>query len=213
MKKIENQILRGFNPDPSIVRVEDEYFIATSTFEWFPGVQIYKSKDLVNWKLTARPLNTLKLLNMEGNPDSGGIYAPCLTYDQGIFYLVYTDVKNVSGSFWDCRNYLTTASQVEGTWSEPVYLHGSGIDPSLFHDDDGRKWLVNALLSHKKGPKVGFPQWEGIVLQEYSPEKKTLIGERKLISIGTGLGTVEGPHLYKRNGIYYLLTAEGDSGR
>ncbi len=209
MRKIENPILRGFNPDPSIVRVKDEYFIATSTFEWFPGVQIHKSTDLVNWKLIAHPLNTLKLLDMEGNPDSGGIYAPCLTYDQGIFYLVYTDVKNVSGSFWDCRNYLTTASRIEGPWSAPVYLHGSGIDPSLFHDEDGRKWLVNALLSHREGPKVGFPQWEGIILQEYSSEKKALIGERKVIYKGSGLGTVEGPHLYKRNGIYYLLTAEG----
>lgn len=209
MKKIVNPILKGFNPDPSIVRVGDEYFIATSTFEWFPGVQIHRSGDLVNWELAAHPLNTAGLLNMEGNPDSGGIYAPCLTYDSGTFYLVYTDVKNVTGSFWDCRNYLTTADRIEGPWSAPVYLHGSGIDPSLFHDEDGRKWLVNALLSHRKGPKVGFPQWEGIVLQEYSPEKRMLVGERKLIYRGSGLGTAEGPHLYRRNGYYYLMTAEG----
>ncbi len=209
MEKIINPILPGFNPDPSIIRVEDDYYIATSTFEWFPGVQIHHSKDLIHWELIAHPLDRVELLNMEGDPDSGGIYAPCLSYDQGIFYLVYTDVKNVAGSFWDCRNYLTTASSIYGPWSEPVYLHGSGIDPSLFHDDNGKKWLVNVLLSHRKGPKTGFPQWEGILLQEYSTEKKCLIGERKVIYRGSGLGTAEGPHIYKKDGYYYLMTAEG----
>lgn len=208
-KTILNPILKGFNPDPSIVRVGADYYIATSTFEWFPGVQIHTSKDLIHWKLIAHPLNTTELLDMKGNPDSGGIYAPCLSYNKGLFYLVYTNTRNVSGSFWDCSNYVTTAPQIEGPWSSPVYLHGSGIDPSLFHDDDGRKWLVSALLSHKKGPKLGFPQWEGILLQEYSPDEEKLVGERKLIYKGSGLGTTEGPHLYRRNGYYYLLTAEG----
>ena len=90
---IRNPILRGFNPDPSIVRVGDDYFIATSTFEWFPGVQIHHSRDLVNWRLLTRPLRRASQLNMLGDPDSCGVWAPDLTYADGRFYLVYTDVK------------------------------------------------------------------------------------------------------------------------
>ena len=100
--KIQNPILRGFNPDPSIVRVGDDYYIATSTFEWFPGVQIHHSRDLVNWRLLARPLNRPSQLNMLGDPDSCGVWAPCLSYDKGLFYLIYriyrdweTDRKSV----------------------------------------------------------------------------------------------------------------------
>ena len=90
---IQNPILKGFNPDPSIIRVEDDYYIATSTFEWYPGVQIHHSKDLMNWQLVAQPLNRAELLDMRGNPDSCGIWAPCLSFDNGLFYLIYTDVK------------------------------------------------------------------------------------------------------------------------
>ena len=90
---IKNPILRGFNPDPSIVRVVDDYYIATSTFEWYPGVQIHHSRDLVHWRLLTRPLNRPSQLNMLGDPDSCGIWAPCLTYADGVFYLIYTDVK------------------------------------------------------------------------------------------------------------------------
>lgn len=209
MNKIKNPIIPGFNPDPSIIRVGSRFYIATSTFEWFPGVQIHVSEDLEHWKLLCRPLDDTNKLNMLGNPDSGGVYAPCLTYDQGVFYLVYSDVKNLSGRFWDCSNYLITATDIEGPWSEPVYLNGSGIDPSLFHDDDGRKWLTGVVLSHRDGGKAGFPKWDGIYLQEYSPEQQRLIGKRQIIYRGSALGTTEGPHLYKRNGCYYLLTAEG----
>ncbi len=209
MYKIENPIISGFNPDPSIVRVADDYYIATSTFEWFPGVNIYHSKDLKNWKLISHPLNTVQKLDMLGCADSGGIYAPCLSYDEGLFYLVYTNVRNLTGRFWDCSNYLITAEHIDGPWSEPVYLNGTGIDPSLFHDDDGRKWLVNAVLSHKEGGKPGFPYWAGIALQEYNPVDKKLIGAPSYIFHGSELGITEGPHLYKRNGWYYLLTAEG----
>ena len=90
---ITNPILRGFNPDPSIVRVGDDYYIATSTFEWYPGVQIHHSKDLVHWRLLTRPLRRASQLDMRGDPDSCGIWAPCLTYADGLFYLIYTDVK------------------------------------------------------------------------------------------------------------------------
>jgi xylan 1,4-beta-xylosidase len=96
---IKNPILTGFNPDPSILRVEDDYYIAVSTFEWYPGVQIYHSKDLVNWKLIGQPLTRTSQLNLIGNIDSGGVWAPCLSYSDGLFYLVYTDVKTRMGAF------------------------------------------------------------------------------------------------------------------
>jgi xylan 1,4-beta-xylosidase len=216
---IKNPILRGFNPDPSIVRVGDDYYIATSTFEWFPGVQIHHSRDLANWRLLTRPLTRPSQLNMLGDPDSCGIWAPCLTYDHdnGLFYLVYTDVKRygrttVAGasgaSLRDFHNYLVTSPRIDGEWSDPIYLNSSGFDPSLFHDDDGRKYLVNMLWDHRPARN----RFAGIVLQEYSATERRLIGERQVIFKGTPIGLTEAPHLYKRNGYYYLLTAEGGTG-
>jgi len=211
---IRNPILPGFNPDPSILRVGDDYYIATSTFEWFPGVQIHHSRDLVHWRLLTRPLTRASQLNMLGDPDSCGIWAPCLTHADGLFWLIYTDVKRygrttvggASGaSLRDFPNYLVTAPRIDGEWSDPVYLNSSGFDPSLFHDDDGRKYLVNMLWDHRPGNN----RFAGIVLQEYSVKERKFSGERELIFKGTPLGLTEGPHLYKRNGWYYLLTAEG----
>jgi xylan 1,4-beta-xylosidase len=146
---------------------------------------------------------------MIGNPSSCGIFAPCLTYDNDTFYLIYTDVKNIQGPFWDSNNYLVTSDRIDGEWSEPVYLNSSGFDPSLFHDDDGRKWLVNLLLDHRGGDRPKFPNWNGIVLQEYSEKQKKLVGEPVKIFSGSEIGTTEGAPLYKREGRYYLLTAEG----
>ena len=214
---IQNPILRGFNPDPSIVRVGDDYYIATSTFEWFPGVQIHHSRDLINWRLLTRPLRRAGQLNLLGDPDSCGIWAPCLTYDRGLFYLIYTDVKrygrtSVAGaagaSLRDFHNYLVTSEIIDGEWSDPIYLNSSGFDPSLFHDDDGRKYLLNMLWDHRPGHN----RFAGIVLQEYSVTQRKLIGQRRLIFEGTPIGFTEGPHLYKRKGFYYLLTAEGGTG-
>src|SRR5579871_3322840 len=204
---ITNPIVPGFNPDPSIVRVGDDYYIATSTFEWYPGVQIHHSKDLVHWRLLTRPLNRPSQLNMLGDPDSCGIWAPCLTYADGLFWLIYTDVKRygrtsqagASGaSLRDTHNYLVTSPQIDGAWSDPVYLNSSGFDPSLFHDDEGRKYLVNMRWDHRPGCN----RFSGIVLQEYSPDEQRLIGPVQLIFQGTPLGFTAGPHLYKRNGYY-----------
>ena len=214
---IRNPILTGFNPDPSIVRVGDDYYIATSTFEWFPGVQIHHSRDLVHWRLLTRPLRRASQLNMLGDPDSCGIWAPCLTHADGLFWLIYTDVKRfgrttvggASGaSLRDFHNYLVTSPRMGGDWSDPVDLNSSGFDPSLFHDDDGRKYLLNMLWDHRPGNN----RFAGIVLQEYSVKEQKLIGERVNIFKGTPLGLTEAPHLYKRNGWFYLLTAEGGTG-
>jgi xylan 1,4-beta-xylosidase len=211
---IRNPILRGFNPDPSIVRAGEDYYIATSTFEWFPGVQIHHSRDLVNWRLLTRPLRRPAQLNMLGDPDSCGVWAPCLTCADGLFWLIYTDVKrfgrtSVAGaagsSLRDFHNYLVTSPTIDGEWSDPVHVNSSGFDPSLFHDDDGRKYFLNMLWDHRPGHN----RFAGIVLQEYSVTEQKLIGERVKIFEGTALGFTEGPHLYKRNGYYYLLTAEG----
>ena len=214
---IRNPILKGFNPDPSIVRVGGDYYIATSTFEWFPGVQIHHSTDLATWRLITRPLRRPSQLNMIGAPDSCGVWAPCLTHADGLFHLIYTDVKrygrtSVGGasgaSLRDFHNFLVTSPTIDGDWSDPVHLNSSGFDPSLFHDDDGRKYLINMLWDHRPSAN----RFGGIVLQEYDPAQQRLIGERRLIFKGTALGLTEAPHLYRRNGWYYLLTAEGGTG-
>jgi xylan 1,4-beta-xylosidase len=211
---IRNPILKGFNPDPSILRVGDDYYIATSTFEWYPGVQIHHSRDLVNWRLLTRPLRRPSQLNMLGDADSCGVWAPCLSHDGKQFYLIYTDVKrygrtSVGGaagaSLRDFHNYMVTCDTIDGDWSDPVYMNSSGFDPSLFHDDDGRKWFVNMLWDHRPGQN----RFAGIVAQEYSPREHKLNGERVNIFKGTPLGLTEAPHLYKRGGYYYLITAEG----
>src|ERR1035437_5125124 len=177
---IRNPILPGFNPDPSIVRVRDDYYIATSTFEWFPGVQIHHSRDLVHWRLLTRPLNRASQLNMLGDPDSCGIWAPCLTYADGLFWLIYTDVKRygrttqggaTGASLRDTHNYLVTSPRIDGEWPDTVYLNSSGFDPSLFHNEDGRKYLLNMVWDHRPGHN----RFSGIALQEYS------VVERKLV--------------------------------
>ncbi|GHA22512.1 glycoside hydrolase 43 family protein [Devosia pacifica] len=213
MARLTNPILPGFNPDPSICRVGDDYYIATSTFEWFPGVQIHHSKDLANWDLVCRPLDRASQLDMRGDPDSCGVWAPCLTYADNQFWLIYTDVKRKDGSFKDAHNYLVTAPSIDGPWSDPIYMNSSGFDPSLFHDEDGRKWFVNMMWDHRARPLL----FAGIALQEYDHEQKKLVGPIKNIFTGTDLKLVEGPHLYRRNGKdgtpwYYLMTAEGGTG-
>ena len=201
---ISNPILPGFNPDPSICRVGSDYYIATSTFEWFPGVQIHHSQDLVNWELIARPLNRISQLDMRGNPDSCGVWAPCLSYDKGRFYLVYSNVRSFDGVWKDTPNYLVTTEDIRGDWSEPIYLSARGFDGSLFHHPNGEKWFLNMLVDHRQGRFFG-----GIEMQEYDQNAKRLVGQRYYLTEGTTLGCTEGPHLYQRNGFYYLLLAEG----
>lgn len=211
---IRNPILPGFNPDPSFCRVGEDYYIATSTFEWYPGVQIHESRDLANWRLVSRPLARAAQLDMRGNPDSGGIWAPCLSHADGKFWLVYTDVKRLDGAFKDTHNYIVTCDTIDGEWSDPWYVNSSGFDPSLFHDDDGRKWFVNMLWNHRGKGTGGNPKhasFDGILLQEWSPERG-LFGPVTNIFAGTDRGLSEAPHLFKRDGWYYLTVAEGGTG-
>ena len=204
--RARNPILPGFHPDPCICRVGEDYFLATSTFVWFPGVQLYHSRDLVHWREIPCPLRSVSQLDLRGCPNSGGIWAPCLTYADGTFYLVYTVVRNFHGIFKDTPNYLVTTTDIfSGVWSEPIYLNSSGFDPSLFHAPNGKKYLVNMLWDHR----LENHPFQGILLQEYSPREQRLVGEIKNIYRGTEVGCTEAPHLFYRDGYYYLLVAEG----
>lgn len=202
---ITNPILPGFHADPSICRVGNDYYIATSTFEWWPGVRIHHSRDLKHWRHHSYAVTRRSQLDLTGHPDSAGVWAPCLSHANGQFWLIYTDVRSTIGAFKDTHNYLITAPGIDGHWSDPIYLNSSGFDPSLFHDEDGRHWLVNQQWTHWPGKN----HFNGILLQEYDHEAKQPVGPVKNIYRGTELGVVEGPHLYRRNGWYYLLTAEG----
>lgn len=215
MPTITNPVLPGFHPDPSICKVGDDYYIANSTFKWFGGVVIHHSRNLKDWDLIGPALTRKSQLDMAGNPASGGIWAPCLTWEDNLFWLIYTDVKAWEGcglpgkaGFKDTHNYLVTSPSIDGPWSEPVYLNSSGFDPSLFHDDDGKKWLVNMVWDHRFDTNF----FGGIVMQEYDHSQKKLTGPIKNIFEGTDRALTEGPHIYKRNGWYYLMTAEGGTG-
>jgi xylan 1,4-beta-xylosidase len=208
MTCISNPVLPGFHPDPSIRRVGDVYYIANSTFEWYPGVEIHRSTDLAAWETLPSPLSEGRLLDMLGNPSSCGIWAPCLSYSGGLFHLIYTNVRSWNSGPWkDTPNYLTTAPSIEGPWSDPVFLNASGFDPSLFHDDDGKKWFVNMEWDYRQQDDAY--KFTGILLQEYSPAEKKLVGPVRKIFSGTPIKLTEGPHLYRKNGWYFLVTAEG----
>ena len=205
--EIHNPILRGFNPDPSIVRTGNDYYIATSTFEWYPGIQIHHSSDLINWKLITRPLSRISQLSLLGVPDSCGIWAPCLSYKLGTYYLTYSLVRSFAGVTKDLCNYVVTATDIMGPWSDPVYLNSSGFDPSMFHDHDGRSYLLNMLMDPRDKKLFG-----GIILQEFDTQELQLTGDSFYLHEGTKLGSTEGPHIYRRNNYYYLLLAEGGTG-
>lgn len=207
MGNIQNPILRGFHPDPSIIRVGEDYYIATSTFEWWPGVRLHHSKDLVHWELIEYPLDRVSQLDLRGVGASQGIWAPCLTYDKGTFYLVYTVVKAFYCNMYDTENYLVTSENIHGPWSEPVALNNFGFDPSLFHDEDGRKYMVSMVTDHRVPKKyVGR-----LVLQEFDPAQGKMVGPVKDIYRADGI-FLEGPHIFKRNGWYYLFSADTGTG-
>jgi len=209
MAQIQNPILPGFHPDPSICRVGGDYYIANSSFEWFPGVPIHHSKDLMNWRLIGHALTRRSQIDLRGVSDSGGVWAPSLSFAGGQFWLIYTNIRTcgMGRPFKDIGIYLTTAKNILGPWSEPITLNSIGFDPSLFHDDDGRKWLVNMIWDFRKDRH----RFAGIVVQEYDHQQCKLAGPMTKILEKKNI-LCEGPNLYKRNGCYYLMLAEGGTG-
>ncbi len=208
---IRNPILPGFNPDPAIIRAGDDYYIAVSSFEWFPGIPIYYSKDLIHWKLIDYALKTKQHIDLTCLPPSKGVWAPCLSYceTEKLFYVLYSNVYNSNRLQFDVDNFLIWADSIHGPWSEPVYINSSGFDASLFHDDDGRKWVVNQERDFRPGHETKRP----IIIQEYSTQQKKLVGKPVRLTYGaTKRGFTEAPHIYKHKGWYYLMTAEGGTG-
>ena len=208
---IQNPVLPGFNPDPCLCRKGDDYYLAVSTFEWFPGVPVYHSRDLKHWELYTHILTNDEQVDLKKLPSAKGIWASCLTYcePEDRFYLVYGVMNSMNARYFDVDNFLITASDLRGPWSEPVYLHSAGFDASMLHDEDGRKYLVSIQWETR-----GNYEKPGVIcLVEYSPEKKAIVGYPKPIwRGGTDRGCIEAPHLTRRNGWYYLMCAEGGTG-
>ena len=205
MSVAANPLLPGCYPDPSICRVGADYYLVTSTFEYFPGLPVFRSSDLVGWEQIGHVIDRPGLLDFDGIDSSGGLYAPTLRHDAGMFWLVCTLVDPQD----DARggNFLMTATDPAGPWSDPVWLDVDGIDPSIFFDDDGRVWV------HGTRP-AGEPEWHDqteVWVRELARESKTLVGPEHVIWNGALRGAVwaEAPHLYKVDGTYYLLAAEG----
>lgn len=202
-----NPVLSGFYPDPSLCRVGDDYYLVNSTFAYFPGIPIFHSKDLVNWEQIGHVIDRPGQLKYEGLDVSGGIFAPALSYHEGLFYLICTQVGTDG-------NFVVTAKDPAGPWSDPHILQFGGIDPSIFFDDDGRAWVVN-----NDGPD-GEPLYDGhraIRLQEFDYQNLKMVGPRPvMINAGVDISTkpiwIEGPHLFKKDGWYYICAAEGGTG-
>lgn len=158
----------------------------------------------MHWNLTTSILDSVEMLDMKGNPCSGGIWAPDLSYADGKYWLVYTDVKVVNGAFKDMYNYLTISDNIKGPWCKPIKLNGVGFDSSLFHDDDGKKYIIQQTWDHRE---YNNP-FNGLTLTEYDVDNKRLKPETaKIVYKGTNVKTVEGPHIYKLNGYYYIFAA------
>ena len=208
---IRNPILPGFNPDPCICRKGEDYYIAVSSFEWFPGVPVYHSKDMKNWELYTHILTSESLTDLRRLPSAKGVWAPCLSYceEEGMFYLLYSCMNSMNARFFDVDNFLIKAPDITGPWSDPVFLHSAGFDPSILHDDDGRKYIVSLEWETREG----YHKPGEICIVEYDPVEQHIIGYPKRIwRGGTKRGCIEGPHLYKKDGYYYLMCAEGGTG-
>lgn len=189
----KNPIIPGYNPDPSICRVGSDFYLVNSTFEFFPGVPIYHSRNLVNWELTGYCLTRRSQLELEGCRNSGGIYAPTIRYHKGTFYMITTNVT-------DKGNFVIHTDDINGEWSEPAWIDQGGIDPSLFWDDDDKCYYCST------GVLDGV---RGIVAFEIDPLTGEILSDKHLISEGCGGQCAEGPHIYRKDGFYYLMIAEG----
>lgn len=211
MGQYRNPILTGTHPDPSVCRVGDEYFLVTSTFEYVPGIPVFRSTDLVTWTLVGHAIAEVGgpgQLDLATVPSSGGLYAATIRHHDGVFYVVTTLVHGTGRT----GTFLVTARDAAGPWSDPIWIdEATGIDPSLFFDDDGRAWMTGTRLAE---PGLWHDQTE-VWLREFDPVTCALVGEEFVIWHGALEGAVwaEGPHLYRVEGRYYLLAAEGGTER
>ncbi|MDE6616068.1 MAG: glycoside hydrolase family 43 protein, partial [Lachnospiraceae bacterium] len=201
-----NPVLSGFYPDPSICRAGEDYYIVNSSFAYFPGVPIFHSKDLAHWEQVGNILDREEQLPLSGSEISEGIYAPSIRYNNGTYYMITTNVSYGG-------NFIVTAEKPEGPWSKPYYLgdEAKGIDPDLFFDTDGRCYYVGTR------PNPGGVRYNGdweIWIQELDLSQMKLTGESMAIWKGAVKDVIwpEGPHIYKIDGYYYLLHAEGGTG-
>jgi len=203
--QFRNPILAGFYPDPSICRVGDDYYLINSTFSYYPGIPVFHSRDLVNWTQIGHAIDRPTQLNFDGLGVTRGLFAPAISHHNGTFYIVCTLIDGGG-------NFLITAQNPAGPWSDPVWLNFDGIDPSLCFTDDGRAWMVN-----NGNPPDNKPLYQGhraIWIQEFDLKARKLVGPRSIIvnggaDISTKPVWIEGPHLYQRGEWYYLCCAEG----
>ncbi|HEY0060402.1 MAG TPA: glycoside hydrolase family 43 protein, partial [Flavisolibacter sp.] len=205
-----NPILAGFYPDPSICRAGDDYYIVNSSFAYFPGLPIFHSKDLVSWRQVGHAMDRPEQLPLIGAGVSRGLFAPAISYYKGVFYIVCTLIDRGG-------NFVITATNPSGPWSNPTYLKEvNGIDPSLFFDETTDK----AYIVYNSDPPEGKPLWDGhrsIRMYEFDYRNQKVTGKEKLLVNG-GVDTskkpvwIEGPHIYHINGWYYLMCAEGGTG-
>lgn len=195
--QVQNPILRGWHPDPCFCSARGKYYLATSTFQWVPGVSLYESDDLVVWKSVG---GALRDLDLRGIPDSAGVWAPDLTYDEesGLFWLVYTIAKQIDGIFKDVENYVVTAPAIEGPWSRPHFINASGFDPGMFHEN-GHHYVLNPQWDPR--PLEGHHRFNGLVMQEFSLEEGLVGPARKVLGNEDAVNWLrEGPHILKVDG-------------
>lgn len=202
---VKNPIMPGFYPDPSICAVGGDYYLVNSTFAYFPGLPVLHSKDLVHWEQIGNVMERASQLPLTHAGHSQGLFAPTIRYHEGTFYVICTNVSYGG-------NYVVTAESPEGPWSEPHYLEGAdGIDPSLFFDDDGKCYYIG---THPNPEGCRYDGDWYIWIQELDLKSWKLVGEHKNVWNGAmrGVHWPEGPHLYKKNGYYYIMHAEGGTG-
>lgn len=204
-----NPILAGFYPDPSVCRVGEKFYLVNSSFVYFPGLPIFESTDLVNWKQIGNIIDRKEQADFSGAGISRGMYAPTIRYNKGTFYVICTNVS-------DGGNFIVTAKNPQGPWSNPAWIPGvNGIDPDLFFDEDGKVYIT-----HNGPPPNNISLHDGhraIYTFEYDIEKHKIVSESKLIvNGGTDMAKkpvwIEGPHIFKKDGFYYLLCAQGGTG-
>jgi alpha-N-arabinofuranosidase len=208
-KTFQNPVISGFHPDPSITRVGEDYYLVNSSFNMFPGIPIFHSKDLVNWKQIGNVLDRPEQLNMKTPSNGGGIWAPTIRYKDGLFYVIVTCKQCINTC--NCGdNFYVTAKNPEGPWSDPIWVDKSyGIDPTIFWDDDGKTYYIGSTHALEGGRE--WPSQDKIYISEIDLKTGKILTEPIVLTSGhaTNAKFAEGPHIYKINGKYLLMISEG----